>query len=146
MAEKAVLERVHRARGARAEADRPGRRRRRAAARARRPRGAPIRRHLRHAEAGRRGHDGRAHDLAPAGALALARPELLFLLLLGALAGIGAELSHLGLLFPGILGVFCLILFLFASQVLPVNGAGVLMMVRAIALFAAEVKVTSYGL
>ena len=77
---------------------------------------------------------------------ALARPELLFLLLLGALAGIGAELSHPGLLFPGILGVFCLILFLFASQVLPVNGAGVLMMVLAIALFAAEVKVTSYGL
>ena len=77
---------------------------------------------------------------------ALARPELLFLLLLGALAGIGAELSHPGLLFPGVLGVFCLILFLFASQVLPVNGAGVLMMVLAIALFAAEVKVTSYGL
>ena len=42
--------------------------------------------------------------------------------------------------------MFCLILFLFASQVLPVNGAGVLMMVLAIALFAAEVKVTSYGL
>ena len=77
---------------------------------------------------------------------AIARPELLFLLLLGAMAGIGAELSHPGLLFPGILGVFCLILFLFASQVLPVNGAGVLMMVLAVALFAAEVKVTSYGL
>jgi membrane-bound serine protease (ClpP class) len=77
---------------------------------------------------------------------ALARPELLFLLLLGALAGIGAELSHPGLLFPGVLGVFCLILFLFASQVLPVNTAGVLMMVLAVALFAAEVKVTSYGL
>lgn len=77
---------------------------------------------------------------------AIARPELLFLLLLGALAGIGAELSHPGLLFPGILGAFCLILFLFASQVLPVSWAGVLLMVLALALFAAEVKVTSYGL
>jgi membrane-bound serine protease (ClpP class) len=77
---------------------------------------------------------------------AIARPELLFLLLLGALAGIGAELSHPGLLFPGVLGAFCLILFLFASQVLPVNWAGVLLMVMALALFAAEVKVTSYGL
>ena len=77
---------------------------------------------------------------------AIARPELLFLLLLGALAGIGAELSHPGLMFPGIVGVFCLILFLFASQVLPVNWAGVLLMVLALALFAAEVKVTSYGL
>jgi membrane-bound serine protease (ClpP class) len=77
---------------------------------------------------------------------AIARPEVLFLLLLGALAGIGAELSHPGLLLPGIVGVFCLILFLFASQVIPVNGAGVLLILLAVALFAAEVKVTSYGL
>jgi len=77
---------------------------------------------------------------------AIARPEILFLLLLGALAGLGAELSHPGLLFPGIVGVFCLILFLFASQVIPINGAGVMLIVLAVALFAAEVKVTSYGL
>jgi membrane-bound serine protease (ClpP class) len=77
---------------------------------------------------------------------AIASPELLFLLLLGALAGIGAELSHPGLLFPGIVGALCLILFLFASQVIPVNYAGVLLILLAIGLFAAEVKVTSYGL
>jgi membrane-bound serine protease (ClpP class) len=77
---------------------------------------------------------------------AIARPEVLFLLLLGALAGIGAELSHPGLLLPGIVGVFCLILFLFASQVIPINSAGVLLILLAVALFAAEVKVTSYGL
>jgi membrane-bound serine protease (ClpP class) len=76
----------------------------------------------------------------------IARPEVMFLLLLGALAGIGAELSHPGLLLPGIVGVFCLILFLFASQVLPVNSAGVLLILLAVGLFAAEVKVTSYGL
>jgi membrane-bound serine protease (ClpP class) len=77
---------------------------------------------------------------------AIATPELLFLLLLGALAGIGAELSHPGLLFPGIVGALCLILFLFASQVIPVNYAGVLLILLALGLFAAEVKVTSYGL
>jgi membrane-bound serine protease (ClpP class) len=77
---------------------------------------------------------------------AIARPEVLFLLLLGALAGIGGEMSHPGALFPGVLGVVCLILFLFASQILPVNWAGVLLIVVAIALFALEVKVTSYGL
>jgi membrane-bound serine protease (ClpP class) len=77
---------------------------------------------------------------------AIARPEVIFLLLLGALAGIGAELSHPGLLLPGIVGVFCLILFLFASQVIPINSAGVLLVLLAVALFAAEVKVTSYGL
>jgi membrane-bound serine protease (ClpP class) len=77
---------------------------------------------------------------------AVASPEILFLLLLGALAGIGAEISHPGALFPGILGVLCLILFLFAAQIIPVNWAGLLLIVLAIILFAAEVKVTSYGL
>ncbi|HXB53195.1 MAG TPA: nodulation protein NfeD, partial [Vicinamibacteria bacterium] len=41
---------------------------------------------------------------------AIARPEMLFLLLLGALAGLGTEISHPGLLFPGIVGLVCLIL------------------------------------
>ena len=77
---------------------------------------------------------------------AIARPEILFLLLLGALAGLGAEISHPGLIFPGIIGAFCLSLFLFASQIIPVNSAGVLLIVLAIGLFAAEVKVHSYGL
>jgi membrane-bound serine protease (ClpP class) len=76
----------------------------------------------------------------------IARPEVLFLLLMGALAGLGAELSHPGTLFPGIIGALCLILFLFASQIIPVNWAGVLLIVLAIGLFAAEVKVASYGL
>jgi membrane-bound serine protease (ClpP class) len=76
----------------------------------------------------------------------IARPEILFLLLLGALAGLGAEISHPGLIFPGIIGALCLILFLFASQIIPVNSAGVLLIVLAIGLFAAEVKVHSYGL
>jgi membrane-bound serine protease (ClpP class) len=77
---------------------------------------------------------------------AIARPEILFLLLLGTLAGLGAEISHPGLVFPGVLGTVCLILFLFASQIIPVNWAGVLLVVLAIGLFVAEVKVISYGL
>ena len=76
----------------------------------------------------------------------IARPEALFLLLLGALAGLGTEISHPGLIFPGIVGSLCLILFLFASQIIPINGAGVLLVLLAVGLFAAEVKVTSYGL
>jgi len=77
---------------------------------------------------------------------AIASPEILFLLLLGALAGLGGEISHPGLIFPGVLGVLCLILFLFASQIIPVNWAGVLLILLAVALFIAEIKVTSYGL
>jgi len=76
----------------------------------------------------------------------IARPEVLFLLLLGTLAGLGAEISHPGLIFPGVVGVVCLVLFLFASQIIPVNWAGVLLILLAIAMFALEVKVASYGL
>jgi membrane-bound serine protease (ClpP class) len=42
--------------------------------------------------------------------------------------------------------VFCLVLFLFASQIIPVNWAGVLLIILAVVLFIAEVKVASYGL
>jgi membrane-bound serine protease (ClpP class) len=76
----------------------------------------------------------------------IARPEILFLLLMGALAGLGAEISHPGLIFPGIVGVVCLVLFLFASQIIPINWAGVLLILLAIAMFILEVKVTSFGL
>ncbi len=76
----------------------------------------------------------------------IARPEVLFLLLLGALAGLGAEISNPGLIFPGVLGALCLILFLFASQIIPVSWAGVLLVLLAVGLFVAEVKVASYGL
>jgi membrane-bound serine protease (ClpP class) len=76
----------------------------------------------------------------------IARPDVLFLLLLGALAGLGTEISHPGMIFPGIVGALCLILFLFASQILPVSGAGILLIVLAVGLFIAEVKVHSYGL
>jgi membrane-bound serine protease (ClpP class) len=76
----------------------------------------------------------------------IARPDVMFLLLLGALAGLGAELSHPGAVFPGVVGALCLVLFLFASQIIPVNAAGLLLIVLAVVLFAAEVKVASYGL
>jgi membrane-bound serine protease (ClpP class) len=77
---------------------------------------------------------------------AIAHPEILFLLLLGALAGLGTEISHPGLVFPAVIGVLCLILFLFATQIISINWAGVLLIVLAVSLFIAEVKVTSYGL
>jgi membrane-bound serine protease (ClpP class) len=76
----------------------------------------------------------------------IARPDLLFLLLLGAMAGIGAELTHPGLIFPAVLGTLCLVLFLFASQTVPISGTGVMLIALALVLFAAEVKVHSFGL
>ncbi len=76
----------------------------------------------------------------------VATPEVLFLLLLGALAGLGAELSHPGLILPGVVGALCLVLFLFAAQIVPINAAGVLLILLAVGLFVAEAKVASYGL
>ena len=78
---------------------------------------------------------------------AIARPEVLFLLLLGRPGRARRrDQPPRACVFPGVLGALCLILFLFASQIIPVNWAGVLLILLAIALFAAEVKVHSYGL
>lgn len=76
----------------------------------------------------------------------VASPPMMFLLLIGAFIGIGTEMSHPGLLLPGVVGILCLVLFLMASQILPVSAAGVLLIILAVGLFAAEIKVTSYGL
>jgi len=76
----------------------------------------------------------------------IASPDILFLLLIGAFVGIGTEIGHPGLILPGVLGAVCLLLFLLASQVLPVSAAGILLILLAVALFIAEVKFTSYGL
>jgi membrane-bound serine protease (ClpP class) len=77
---------------------------------------------------------------------AIAGPEAMFLLLLGALAGLGTEISHPGVILPGIVGLLCLILFLFAGEVIPINGAGVLLVLVGVGFFVAEVKIASHGL
>ncbi len=76
----------------------------------------------------------------------LSNPNLAYLLLMIGLAGLYFELSNPGALFPGIMGGICLILAFFAFRMLPVNYAGVLLILLGIALFLAEIKVTSYGL
>ena len=48
--------------------------------------------------------------------------------------------------FPGVVGGICIILAFFAFQTLPVNYAGVLLILLAIVLFLLEVKIVSYGI
>jgi len=55
------------------------------------------------------------------------------------------ELSNPGAIFPGIVGGICLILAFFGLQTLPINYAGLLLMVLALIFFILEVKVVSYG-
>ncbi|MEA2064251.1 MAG: nodulation protein NfeD [Gemmatimonadota bacterium] len=73
-------------------------------------------------------------------------PNIAYILMLIGLAGLYFELSNPGLILPGVVGGISLILAFFAFQTLPVNYAGILLIVFAIVLFIAEVKVPSFGL
>ncbi len=76
----------------------------------------------------------------------IADPTIAYILLMLGLAGLYFELSTPGAILPGILGGICLILAFYGFQTLPINYAGLLLILLAIILFIAEVKVTSHGL
>jgi membrane-bound serine protease (ClpP class) len=73
-------------------------------------------------------------------------PTIAYMLLMLGLAGLYFELSNPGAILPGVLGGISLILAFYAFQTLPINYAGLLLILLAIILFIAEVKVTSYGI
>jgi membrane-bound serine protease (ClpP class) len=62
------------------------------------------------------------------------------------LVGLYFELAHPGAIFPGVIGGISLILAFFAFRTLPVNYAGVLLIILGVILFIAEIKIASYGL
>jgi membrane-bound serine protease (ClpP class) len=73
-------------------------------------------------------------------------PNIAYILMMIGLAGLYFELSHPGAIFPGVIGGICLVLAFFALQTLPVNYAGILLIVLAMIFFIMEMKITSYGL
>jgi membrane-bound serine protease (ClpP class) len=73
-------------------------------------------------------------------------PNIAYILLMIGLAGLYFELAHPGAIFPGVVGGIALILAFFSLQTLPVNTAGVLLILLAIIFFILELKVTSYGM
>ena len=73
-------------------------------------------------------------------------PNIAYILMMIGLAGLYFELSHPGAIFPGVIGAISLILAFFSFQTLPVNYAGLLLIVLAIIFFIAEIKVQSYGI
>jgi membrane-bound serine protease (ClpP class) len=73
-------------------------------------------------------------------------PNIAYILMMIGLAGLYFELSHPGAIFPGVVGGVALILAFFSFQTLPVNTAGVLLILLAIIFFILEIKVVSYGL
>jgi membrane-bound serine protease (ClpP class) len=73
-------------------------------------------------------------------------PNVAYLLMLLGFYGIFFELTNPGAIFPGVFGTIALILALYSFQTLPVNYAGLMLIVFGIILFVLEVKVTSFGL
>ena len=76
----------------------------------------------------------------------ISNPNVAYLLMLLGFYGIFFELTSPGAIFPGALGALSLILALYSFQTLPVNYAGLLLIVLAIVLFILEIKITSYGM
>ena len=95
-----------------------------------------------------RGAEVREMEMSPLRKLLaiIADPNIAFMLL--SLGGLGLyfELMNPGAIFPGVVGAICLILGFFALSVLPVNYAGLALLLLALVLFIAEIKVVSHGL
>ena len=77
---------------------------------------------------------------------AVAHPNVAYLLLTLGTLGLTVELWSPGAVLPGVAGGLCLLLAFFALQILPVNFAGLLLLLFGLVLLALEVKVTSFGL
>ena len=76
----------------------------------------------------------------------LLNPDVVFLLFVIAMLCIFLEISHPGAIFPGVIGAFALLLFLFASATLSPNWSGLTLMFLAGALLVLDVKLLTHGL
>ncbi len=73
------------------------------------------------------------------------RPEVMFILMLIAIYGIIGELSNPGAIVPGVVGAIALVLALYMASVLPVNIAGVALIVLAVGLFVTDLFAPTHG-
>ena len=77
---------------------------------------------------------------------AITNPNIAYLLMMLGTLGLIFEFTHPGIGFPGIAGLICLLLALYAFQTLPVSYAAVSLILLGLILLIAEIKVASYGL
>jgi membrane-bound serine protease (ClpP class) len=73
-------------------------------------------------------------------------PNIAYILFMIGIAGLYFELSNPGAIFPGVIGAIALILAFFSFQTLPVNIAGILLILLSVIFFILEIKVTSFGM
>ena len=76
----------------------------------------------------------------------ISNPNVAYILMMLGLVGLYFELSSPGLILPGVIGAISLILALYAMQTLPINYAGLLLILFGVILFIAEINIMSYGL
>jgi len=77
---------------------------------------------------------------------AISDPNIAYLLLSLAMLGILVEVTNPGLIFPGVIGGICGLLAFYSLGILPVNYAGVLLVILAFGLFIAELFTPTFGL
>jgi membrane-bound serine protease (ClpP class) len=75
----------------------------------------------------------------------ITNPTIAYILLLAGVVGLFLEATHPGVLLPGIAGGICLLIGLYALQLLPVNYAGLALMALGIGLLVAEVVTPTVG-
>jgi membrane-bound serine protease (ClpP class) len=76
---------------------------------------------------------------------AIAHPQIAYLLMTLGILGLTVELWNPGAIAPGVAGGLCLLLAFFAFQIVPVNTAGVLLILFGLGLLVLELKVPSFG-
>jgi membrane-bound serine protease (ClpP class) len=72
-------------------------------------------------------------------------PNIVSLLFLAGLAGLGFELFHPGVVIPGAFGAICMVCALFGFSVLPLSWAGLMLVLLGAALLVIDAHVTSHG-
>jgi membrane-bound serine protease (ClpP class) len=75
----------------------------------------------------------------------IVEPDIFFVLLILGVLGVYTEFTHPGAVAPGVIGGICLILALYAMNFLPINLAGVFLILLALAFFILEAKAPSHG-
>jgi membrane-bound serine protease (ClpP class) len=72
-------------------------------------------------------------------------PNIVSLLFLAGLAGLGFELFHPGVVIPGAFGAICMVCALFGFSVLPLSWGGLILVLLGAALLVADAHVTTHG-
>jgi membrane-bound serine protease (ClpP class) len=75
----------------------------------------------------------------------ISNPNIAYILMILGFYGLYFELANPGAIFPGVAGAICLILSFYALQTLPINYAGLLLIIFALVLFVLEAFITSHG-